>query len=205
MESVQTRRERMVAHDIEGSGVHDLLVLDAFRRVPREEFVDPGCADHAYDDARLPISYGQTDAPPSAVARGIEALSLPRGARVLEIGTGSGYIAAILAQFAREVYTIERMEDLAREAIARLYRLGYRNVRIFHGVGSQGLPRFAPYHGIFVAQEERVASEKLVRQLVVGGRLVMPSIERGPNALTRITRTGPETFEREELGEPTSH
>jgi protein-L-isoaspartate(D-aspartate) O-methyltransferase len=199
---LRERRARMVADDIMSRGIRDTAVLSAFLDVPREEFVDPELRDMAYADMPLSIGHGQTISQPYVVALTIEALGLTPNARVLEIGTGSGYAAAILSFLAREVVTIERVEALARSAKARLARLGYESVRVLHGDGALGVPEYAPYDGIAVAAGGTRVPEPLLRQLAVGGRLVIPV---GPydegQTLLRITRTGPDEYVEYELGD----
>jgi protein-L-isoaspartate(D-aspartate) O-methyltransferase len=182
--------------------VRDPAVLAAMRTVRRECFVSRGQADAAYDDGPLPIGEGQTISQPYIVATMTEALRLQPNDRVLEIGTGSGYAAAVLAVIAAEVYTIERIESLAAGARARLAALGYANVHVRYGDGSLGWPEHAPYHGIVVTAGGPDVPPSLLRQLAIGGRLVMPI---GPHQrfqrLVRVVRTGQERWDREPLEE----
>jgi protein-L-isoaspartate(D-aspartate) O-methyltransferase len=192
-------RERMV-EQIAGRGVRDHAVLAAMRRVPRERFVSDVQAEAAYADEPLPIGEGQTISQPYVVAVMTEALSPAAGDRVLEIGTGSGYAAAVLAVIVAEVYTIERIESLAERARARLAELGYASVHVRLGDGSLGWPEHAPYDGIVVTAGGPDVPRSLLNQLAIGGRLVMPV---GPSPrfqrLVRLVRTGADTFEREDL------
>src|SRR5215470_17791132 len=138
-------RERMVDRQIESRGVRDEAVLSAMRKIPRERFVPESLAEIAYDDRPLPIGEGQTISQPYIVAKMTEALRLRPNDRVLEIGTGSGYAAAVLSVIAAEVYTVERLEALAESARKRLAELGYSNVHTRYGDGSLGWPEHAPY------------------------------------------------------------
>lgn len=193
-------REQMVESQIAARGVRDPAVLSTMRTVAREDFVAPELAHHAYADRPLPIGEEQTISQPYVVAAMTEALRLGPRDRVLEIGTGSGYAAAVLAVIAAEVYTIERIKSLAESARGRLAELGYTNVHVRHGDGSLGWPEHAPYDAIVVTAGGPDVPLSLLRQLAVGGRLVMPI---GPSPwsqeLVRVTRTDAGAYEREEL------
>ncbi len=193
-------RERMVEWQIAGRGIRDPAVLAAMRKVPREHFVAGDRAHRAYDDTPLPIGEGQTISQPYIVAAMTEALRLRPGDRVLEIGTGSGYAAAVLALIVAEVYTIERLERLAESARRRLAELGFANVHVRHGDGSLGWPEHAPYDAIVVTAGGPDVPRSLLRQMAVDGRLVMPV---GPTTrsqrLVRVVRTAEETYDREAL------
>jgi protein-L-isoaspartate(D-aspartate) O-methyltransferase len=197
--AVADARARMVERQLAGRGIRDPAVLEAMRTVPREAFVAPGQAAHAYDDGPLPIGDGQTISQPYIVAVMTEALRLQPGDRVLEIGTGSGYAAAVLSAIAGEVYTVERIEGLATSARRRLAELGYANVHVRHGDGSLGWPEHAPYDAIVVTAGGPDVPPSLQRQLTVGGRLVIPV---GPTPrsqrLVRVVRT-PDGYAREML------
>lgn len=188
MRSAEQRME-MVRLQLGGRGISDLRVLAAFRRVPRESFVSAGMADLAYRDAPIPIGAGQTISQPYIVALMAEALELRPTDRVLEVGTGSGYAAAILSCLAAEVFTVERHESLAAAARERLERLGYRNVKVLHGDGTLGWPEHAPFDAIAVAAGGPGIPNALLEQLGPGGRLVIPV---GPDqelqTLLRVTR-----------------
>jgi len=194
-------RRHMVEAQIASRGIRDPAILRAMASVPREAFVPPELAEFAYEDAPLPIEAGQTISQPYIVAAMIEALGLPPGSRVLEVGAGSGYAAAVLGQLADEVYTIERHQDLARLAAERCQRLGYGNVHVRHGDGTLGWPEHAPFDGIVVAAGGPDAPPSLLEQLRIGGRLVIPI---GPTpreqTLVRVTRTADERWTREDLG-----
>ncbi len=194
------QRERMVRRQIEARGVSDTRVLSAMARVPREKFLSEGLAEFAYQDTPLPIESDQTISQPYIVAYMTECLGLRGDEKVLEIGTGSGYAAAVLAEVAREVYTVERYANLASSAAERLERLGYRNVRVLHGDGTRGWPEHAPYDAIVVAAGGPEVPASLREQLAVGGRLVIPV---GPTSrsqkLVRIIRRGEHRYDEEEL------
>jgi protein-L-isoaspartate(D-aspartate) O-methyltransferase len=167
-------RERMVKEQIEGRGIKDPLTLAALRKVPRHLFVPPSAAGEAYGDSPLPIGHGQTISQPYIVAFMTEALGLRGGESVLEVGTGSGYQAAVLAEIAGKVHTIEIVPELAEEARERLARLGYRNVEVRAGDGYLGWPEAAPFDAIIVGAAAPRIPEPLKQQLKDGGRLVLP-------------------------------
>lgn len=167
-------RMRMVERQIAARGVDDPRVLDALRRVPRHRFVPQAYRGMAYADRPLPLSEGQTISQPYIVARMSEAAAIEPSDRVLEIGTGSGYQAAILAELAGEVFSIEIVASLAKSAEERLAALGYRNVRVRHGDGYAGWPDEAPFDAIVVTAAPDHVPPALKEQLAVGGRLVIP-------------------------------
>ena len=201
MSTTQARAD-MVAQQLAARGIDDPRVLRAFEEVPREDFLPDALAEFAYEDSPLPIEGGQTISQPYIVALTVEALGLRGGERVLEIGTGSGYAAAILSRVAQEVYTVERIEPLARQARGRLAHLGYDNVHVLCGDGTLGWPEHAPYDAIAVAAGGPEVPHALLSQLKVGGRLVIPF---GPDArsqvLTRVTCEGPGKFRHEPLAD----
>ena len=164
----------MIADDLMRRGIRDARVLEAMGRVPREAFVPPADHARAYADQALPIGEGQTISQPYMVASMTEALGLAGDERVLEIGTGSGYQTAILAELAREVISVERRSELAVRAKSRLAALGYRNVLVVVGDGSLGHPDAAPYDAILVTAGAPRLPESLKAQLSQGGRLVIP-------------------------------
>jgi protein-L-isoaspartate(D-aspartate) O-methyltransferase len=190
----------MVAEQLSARDITDPAVLDAFNSVPREEFVLPALQERAYDDGPLAIGFGQTISQPYVVAITVQALALTGNERVLEIGTGSGYAAAILGTLAREVHTIERIEELAATAAERLARLGFANVHVHTADGSLGWPPEAPYEAIAVAAGAPRPPPSLLRQLAIGGRLVLPTGKKGSQRLVRITRRENEIFAEEDLG-----
>ncbi|MGE0401861.1 MAG: protein-L-isoaspartate(D-aspartate) O-methyltransferase, partial [Kofleriaceae bacterium] len=167
---------------------------------PREEFVPEKLADHAYDDIPLPIGNDQTISQPYVVAMTVQALHLDGHERVLEIGTGSGYAAAVLASLAREVVTVERIPELALSAAARLARLGFHNVHVHQGDGTLGWPVNAPYEAICVAAGAPRPPRALLEQLAIGGRLVIPHGDAENQRLVRITRENERTYSEEDLG-----
>ena len=167
-------RRVMVADQLRGRDIVDERVLDAMERVPRERFVPESERRRAYADAALPIGEGQTISQPYMVARICEALALRGTERVLDVGTGSGYQAAVLAELAAEVFTIERVPQLAERARAALAAAGYDRVHVHVGDGTLGLPEHAPFDGIAVAAAAPVFPQTLYDQLVAGGRLVVP-------------------------------
>lgn len=195
-------REQMVRAHIAARGIRDPAVLAAFRAVPREAFLPPELHEFAYQDAPLPIEQGQTISQPYIVALMTAALELGPGDRVLEIGTGSGYAAAILGRIAREVDTVERHEALAEGAACRLAEQGLANVRVHHGDGSLGWSERAPYDAIVVAAGGPGVPRALLDQLAPGGRLVMPVGEgRELQKLVRVTRCPDGSLATEDLGD----
>ncbi|MGN6109675.1 MAG: protein-L-isoaspartate(D-aspartate) O-methyltransferase [Kofleriaceae bacterium] len=194
-------RQRMIADQLRGRDIVDPRVLAAFGRVPREAFVPPEMVRYAYEDAPLPIEGGQTISQPYVVAMTVQALQLAGHEHVLEIGTGSGYAAAILGALAREVETVERIELLASTASTRLAALGFTNVHVHFGDGSLGWPESAPYEAIAVAAGAPRPPPPLLDQLAVGGRLVLPFGTTDQQRLVRITRHATDRFVEEELGE----
>ncbi len=193
-------RERMVARQIAARGVRSERVLAAMRAVPRERFVPRRQEALAYEDSPLPIGDGQTISQPYIVAYMVEGLDLKGGEKVLEIGTGSGYAAAVLAEMGCEVYTIERLDSLATTAAAVLQELGYTKVHVRHGDGTLGWPEEAPFDGIVVAAAAPDVPEALKEQLKIGGHLVLP-VGRGVGfqMLERITRISETEFVTEDL------
>jgi protein-L-isoaspartate(D-aspartate) O-methyltransferase len=186
----EAKRSQMVEHQIQSRGVQDRLVLDAMRKVPRHLFVPDERVDSAYADRPLPIGCGQTISQPYMVAVMTEALALEGHENVLEIGTGSGYQAAILAEIADHVVSLERQPDLAGAAAETLKDLGYVNVEILVGDGSKGYPERAPYDGIVVTAGAPDMPHVLIEQLADGGRLVIPVGNSFHQTLTRVTRRG---------------
>lgn len=189
-EDAAARRDAMVRSQIERRGVGDVRVLAAMRAVPRELFVPAHLACAAYDDRALPIGSDQTISQPYMVAVMTAALRLPDDARVLEVGTGSGYQAAILSHLAREVFTIERRPELAEEARIRLAALGCVNVHLIVGDGTEGHTAAAPYDGILVTAGAPRVPEPLTAQLGEGGRLVIPIGTAFEQDLVTIERRG---------------
>jgi protein-L-isoaspartate(D-aspartate) O-methyltransferase len=194
------RRAEMVARDIAGRGVRDERVLAALRAVPRETFVPAAWRVHAFDDRALPIEQDQTISQPYIVALMAEALQLTGDERVLEVGAGSGYAAAVLARLAMRVDAVECLPALAEGAARRLADLGVDKVQVHCADGSLGWPAGAPYDAISVAAGGPAVPPALRAQLALGGRLVMPvGPDRCWQDLVRVTRTGPQDFRTERL------
>lgn len=172
-------RREMVEEQIKRRGIEDERVLNAFREVPREEFVDEKYISSAYNDGALPIGAGQTISQPYIVALMIDSLNLKPDEKVLEIGTGSGYAAAVLSRIVEEVYTIETIETLAQKAIKRFARLEYDNIEVKIGDGTLGWAENAPYDGIVVSAAAPHVPDALIKQLSENGRIVIPVGEKG--------------------------
>jgi len=198
--SAEEARALMIREDLIGRGIRDQAVLRAMRDVPREAFIAPDLAAQAYADHPLPIDEEQTISQPYIVAYMTEALELTPTDRVLEIGTGSGYAAAVLSRMVTTVYTIERLERLSMSASERLERLGYRNIVVHQGDGTLGWPEHAPYDAIVVTAGAPKLPEPLLDQLALGGRLVIPV---GPTStlqmLIRIRRVAENDYLSEDL------
>ena len=196
------RRTQLVERYIAHRGVHSPLVLSAMQSVPREAFLPPELREFAYDDTPLPIAEGQTISQPYIVAMMTEALELQGGEKVLEIGTGSGYAAAVLSRIAKDVYTVERIGQLAEKSAGTLATLGYGNVHVLHGDGTLGWPDHAPYDAIIVAAGGPQVPESLKSQLKVGGRLVIPvGADRRLQELVRVMRVTEHEYSTEELAD----
>jgi protein-L-isoaspartate(D-aspartate) O-methyltransferase len=200
MDAFSEQRERMVRTQIADRGIRDPAVLAAMRAVPRERFVDEALASYAYEDRPLPIEAGQTISQPFMVATMAEALQLSRRDRVLEVGAGSGYAAAVLSRIASEVYAVEIHEELVELARSRLEALGYGNVHLRHANGSLGWIERAPFDGILVSAGAPAVPKPLQDQLAEGGRLLIP-LGASPihQVLVRITRVSEKEFRTEHL------
>jgi protein-L-isoaspartate(D-aspartate) O-methyltransferase len=195
------RRERMVQRQIAARGIETPAVLEAMRSVRREAFIPEELAEFAYDDTPLPIEEEQTISQPFIVAAMVDALQLEPADRVLEIGTGSGYAAAVLGQIAREVYTIERHRLLADQAAHRLSEIGYRNVHVLCADGTLGWPEHAPFDAILVSAGGPEVPKTLLDQLASGGRMVIPvGADLRDQRLLRVTKRPDGTTETEDLG-----
>jgi protein-L-isoaspartate(D-aspartate) O-methyltransferase len=193
------RRDRMVARQLEARGIADRRVLDAMRRVSREQFVPADLQREAYDDGPLPIGAGQTISQPYIVALMLETAQIRATDRVLEIGAGSGYAAALMSLLAERVIAIERQPELAERARTTLERLGCRNVEIHCADGSAGWPEAAPFDAILVAAGGPRVPEVLRAQLAEGGRLVMPvGASHLEQRLVKVTRSD-DTYREEDL------
>jgi protein-L-isoaspartate(D-aspartate) O-methyltransferase len=190
----------MVRHDLAGRGLRDERVLAAMGEVPREEFVPVGAGGHAYEDRALPIGDRQTVSQPYVVAEMLESLALEPTDRLLEVGAGSGYAAAVAALLCARVVAVERLHRLAAEAADRLARLGYLNVMVVEGDGTLGWADEAPYDAILVSAGAPAVPPALVDQLAEGGRLVLPVGQgAGSQRLTRVRRSG-SALEHDALG-----
>lgn len=193
-------RACMVAEQLERRKIKDKRVLHAMGTVPREEFVDEGLRKEAYDDNPLPIACGQTISQPFTVAFQCEALQLKPEDKVLEIGTGSGYCAAVLSLLSKEVYSVERIPELAAESAALLVRLKFSNVHVIAGDGTIGLPREAPFDAILVTAGGCSLPEPFVEQLAPGGRIVIPlGRTTSGQSMWRFTKL-PDELKSENLG-----
>ena len=188
----------MVERQLEARGIKDRRVLDAMREVPRHLFVPAAYRERAYDDCPLPIDERQTISQPYMVAWMTELLRLEGEETVLEVGTGSGYQAAVLSKLARFVFTMERIPLLAEAAKKRLRDMGIENAEVVVGDGTEGLPEHAPYEGIIVTAGSPSVPPRLVEQLVDGGRLVIPVGSSAVQMLTVIEKRGDKTITREE-------
>ena len=201
MADMKLLRERMVEEQIAPRGVSDPQVLQAMREVPRERFVDPEFVDQAYEDRPLPIAEGQTISQPFIVALMAQAADIKPADRVLEIGSGSGYGAAVLSHMASRVWSIERHPRLARMAGSRIAELGRANVTVLRADGSNGWPPAAPFDAIIVTAGGPVVPEALKQQLSVGGRLIIPlGPYGGVQRLMRITRVSAAAWTEADLG-----
>ena len=200
MADAQELREWMVERQIHRRGIESPAILQAFRTVPREAFVPEEMREFAYEDGPLPIGEGQTISQPYIVALMIEAADVTPGDRVLEVGAGSGYAAAVMSRIAEEVFAIERHEPLARTAAERIDGLGYDNVSIIAGDGTVGMPDEAPFDAILVAAGGDRVPEPLKQQLAIGGRLVVPVGGESMQSLLCVTRTGERDWTEHDLG-----
>src|SRR5205085_2323503 len=202
MKDRSAERREMVEMRLAKRGIRSQAILDAFLAVPRELFVPARLSASAYEDRALPIEAGQTISQPFVVALMFEILELDGTEKVLEVGTGSGYAAAILSHLAREVHTIERHETLVVAARRRLAQLGIRNVHVACGDGTLGLPEHAPFDAIVVSAGGTLVPPALAEQLAIGGRLLIPVHEEADyQRLRRVLRVSADRYEEEELDE----
>ena len=194
-------RATMVMHQLKERGINDTAVLNAMNTVPREAFVAEPYKAYAYKDGPLPIPNNQTISQPYIVALMISLLDLKPDDRVLEIGTGSGYAAAVLSRIVKTVYTVERHKELVEYARSCLESLGYDNIHVHHGDGTLGWPEHAPYDAIIVAAGGPSVPPTLLEQLTIGGRLVMPIGRwKRKQHLVRVIRLGPDKFIEKDFG-----
>jgi protein-L-isoaspartate(D-aspartate) O-methyltransferase len=187
-DSFKQKREDMV-QKIASKGITNERILNAFSETPREEFVPEKYRELAYLDRPLPIGHDVTISQPYVVALMCDVLDLQENSKVLDIGTGSGYQAAILSHLCKEVVTIERIEELAKQAKKRLERLGYNNVQVIHGDGSKGYPSKSPYDAIKVAATSRKITKEWRQQLKIHGKIVYPELKDGVQKLTEAIKT----------------
>jgi protein-L-isoaspartate(D-aspartate) O-methyltransferase len=193
-------RAFMVERHLKARGIDDPLLLKAMGTVPRETFVPEHLQEFVYEDSALPIESGQTISQPYIVARMIELAEIKPGDKVLEVGAGSGYAASVMSRMANKVFAIERHEELAKLAAARLKRLGYANAEIICADGTKGLAEEAPFQAIIVSAGGPRVPEALKQQLAIGGRLIIPIGQFGYQTLIRVLRTGEDSFEEEDFG-----
>ncbi len=192
------RLRNRLAEVVAEKGIHDEAVLMAIRSIPRHIFIDTALVNRAYDDRALPISCGQTISQPYTVAVQTQLLEVSRGDKVLEIGTGSGYQAAILCHMGADVYSVERHDELYHKAREILQELGYRPT-LKLGDGTKGWSAYAPYDGIVVTAGAPVVPDDLIKQLNIGGRLVVPVGNKESQKMVRITRVSEDSYEEEQL------
>ena len=201
MTDFETQREAMVERQLKSRGITEPHILEAFRAVPREAFIGLDHAHLAYGDHPLPIEAQQTISQPYIVALMIQAARIRPGDKVLEVGSGSGYAAAVIGQIAERVIGIERQHELVEVSRERLRRLGYTNVEIVEGDGSKGWPDQAPYNAILAAASGSHVPHPLIDQLSPGGRLVMPLGDPGwVQELVKVTKGPGDKLVRENLG-----
>jgi protein-L-isoaspartate(D-aspartate) O-methyltransferase len=190
----------MVQEQLVARGIKDARVVAAMRKIPRHFFIDPGIVNRAYDDSALPIGDKQTLSQPFMAARMTEMLALRGSEKVLEVGTGSGYQTALLAELCFNVFSVEKIRALSLKARSLLDRLDYQNIALHVGDGTLGWSEHAPYNGIIVTAGAPQAPQPLLDQLSVGGRLVIPIGDEQAQTLVRVTRTRT-GFKQEQLGE----
>tara|TARA_R110000850_G_scaffold277086_1_gene422446 strand:- start:192383 stop:193024 length:642 start_codon:yes stop_codon:yes gene_type:complete len=195
----QGKRQQLVK-TVASKGIQDKAVLKALGNVPRHLFMDSGFEDHAYEDKPFPIGADQTISQPYTVARQTELLEVKKGDVILEIGTGSGYQAAVLLEMGAQVYTIERQKELFKRTNLFLPKIGYRPKKMIFGDGYKGLPEYAPYDGIIVTAGAPFVPKPLMEQLKVGGKLVIP-VGENVQVMTVFTRKSEKEFEKKEHGE----
>lgn len=194
-------KRRLLAKIVADKGITDEAVLDAIRKIPRHWFMDSSFEDHAYQDKAFPIAADQTISQPYTVAFQTELLNLKKGDAILEIGTGSGYQTAVLCELGAKVYSIERQQILFKKTKNFLAILGYRPKRLTFGDGYLGMPDYAPFDGIIVTAGAPFIPKALLRQLKVGGKLIIPVGEGGTQVMTKITRKEIRKFEKKEYGD----
>ena len=192
---------RKLINALRKKGIRNEAILEAMDRIPRHAFLDKAFEDWAYRDIPFPIGHEQTISQPFTVAFQTQLLEVENGDRVLEVGTGSGYQACVLAEMGIKVYTVERVEVLFHRTEKLLKKLGYERIRTFLRDGNEGLPRFAPYDGILVTAGSLEVPDALLDQLKLGGKLVIPVGSDDVQRMLRITRTGINQYKKEEFGD----
>lgn len=182
---------------IRQKGIADELVLKAINSVPRHAFMDEAFLEHAYEDKAFQIGEGQTISQPYTVAYMTEMLEVKPGMKVLEIGTGSGYQASVLAEMGAKVFSIERHKKLNESASKQMYILGYKNVKLFFGDGYEGLPNYAPFDRVIITAAAKEIPQKLLKQLNIGGIMVLPLGNEDDQIMVKITKTSENDFTKE--------
>jgi protein-L-isoaspartate(D-aspartate) O-methyltransferase len=182
---------------IRQKGIADELVLKAINAVPRHAFMDEAFLEHAYEDKAFQIGEGQTISQPYTVAYMTEMLEVKPGMKVLEIGTGSGYQASVLAEMGAKVFSIERHKKLNESASIQMYILGYKNVKLFFGDGYEGLPNYAPFDRVIITAAAKEIPQKLLKQLKIGGIMVLPLGNEDDQIMVKITKTSENDFTKE--------
>jgi len=200
VQDFKKERLAMVEDQLRRRGIHDQRVLEAMAKIPRHSFVSPEYQAAAYEDRPLPIGEGQTISQPYMVAVMTQSLELTGGERVLEIGTGSGYQTATLAELAKTIFTVERIQVLIQRAQKVLQNLGYENIFFLHGDGTKGWPGNSPFAGIIVTAGAPEVPQMLTSQLADGGRLVIPVGPRYTQTLYKVTRKGNRFMEEDITG-----
>ncbi|KHK92952.1 protein-L-isoaspartate(D-aspartate) O-methyltransferase [Novosphingobium malaysiense] len=198
-EETQGLRDAMVERQIRGRGISDERLLNSMRQVPRHMFVDEDLRHRAYDDSALPIAAGQTISQPYIVARMIAAAEIGPQDRVLEVGLGSGYAAAVMSRMSAQVFAIDRIPELVERAREILAELGYDNIKVCTGDGTSGWPEMAPFDVIVASAGAPQVPPALLSELAPGGRLVIPVGDEGLQRLLLVRRVGPDAFEESEL------
>jgi protein-L-isoaspartate(D-aspartate) O-methyltransferase len=200
VQDIKKERLAMVEDQLRRRGIHDQRVLEAMAKIPRHSFVSPEYQAAAYEDRPLPIGEGQTISQPYMVAVMTQSLELTGGERVLEIGTGSGYQTATLAELAKTIFSVERIQVLIQRAQKVLQNLGYENIFFLHGDGTKGWPENSPFEGIIVTAGSPEVPQMLTSQLADGGRLVIPVGPRYTQTLYKVTRKGNRFMEEDITG-----
>ncbi len=192
-------RKRLV-NEIKSKGIKDVRILEAIDSIPRHLFLDSSFLEYAYEDKPFPIGSGQTISQPYTVAFQTELLQIKKGQKILEIGTGSGYQACVLAELGAKVYTIERQKRLYQKTKEFLPEIGYRQIKVFYGDGYKGIPAFAPYDGILITAAAPEIPERLLEQLKPGGFIVVPLGDSDVQTMIRITKNKDGSFTEEHFG-----